>query len=346
MRMLEELTKRIKSGEKKIVGNDKKVETYNSRVDQIPETPPVLKGLDAKKFIQKPFPPSAAPKPIPKKIRMPDIPKYNRITDPNEHIISYTCGIKGNDLNDNEIESVLLKIFGETFSKGVFIWYHNLPPNSINSFAMLADAFVKAHVGTIKVATRKLDVFKIRQRNDEILREFVSRFQMERMELPPVSDDWEIQAFMQGLNDRSSIASRQLKHNPIELAVKSSRDTDREPRSNRERYQPYVDRRNNYSEHNAPQNDRRNDRGQSSRGLMNENGFDKHTDLVAPWLSEYNFSVDASGIVSAIGRIKDSWWPTPIQTNPSQRNRNLICKYHGTHGHKTKDYMQLREEVA
>jgi len=99
------------------VANDKKVETYNSRVDQIPGAPPILKGLDSRKFVHKPFPPSAAPKTIPKKFRMPKIPKYNRTTDPNAHVTSYTYAIKGNDLEDDEIESVLLKTLGETLSK-------------------------------------------------------------------------------------------------------------------------------------------------------------------------------------------------------------------------------------
>ncbi|XP_070029202.1 uncharacterized protein [Nicotiana sylvestris] len=219
MRMLEELTKRIESGEKEIVDNDKKMETYNFRVDQIPGAPLVLKGLDAKKFVQKSFPPSAALKLIPKKFGMPNIPKYNGATNPNEHITSYTYGIKGNDLNNDEIESVLLKKFGETLSKGAMILYHNLPPNSIDSFAMLADAFVKAHDGAIKVATRKSNVLKIRHSNDEILREFISQFQMERMDLPPVSDDWAVQAFMQGMNKRSSITSRQLKQNLVDYPL-------------------------------------------------------------------------------------------------------------------------------
>ena len=52
MKMLEELTKRIESGKKKIEVNDKKVETYNSQVDKIPGAPPILKGLDSKKFVQ------------------------------------------------------------------------------------------------------------------------------------------------------------------------------------------------------------------------------------------------------------------------------------------------------
>ncbi|XP_070013566.1 uncharacterized protein [Nicotiana sylvestris] len=216
MKMLEVLTKRNESGEKKIEDNDKKVKKFDSRVDQILGELPILKGLDSKKFVQRPFPQSAAPKPIPKKLHMPDIPKYNVTTDPNKHITSYMCGIKKNDLEDDDIESILLKEFGKTLSKGAMIWYHNLPPNSIDSFAMLADSFVKAHAGDIKFATRKSDVFKIRQRDNEMLRKFVSQFQIERMKLPPVTYDWAIQDFTQGLNECSSIASLQVKQNLVE----------------------------------------------------------------------------------------------------------------------------------
>ncbi|XP_070020777.1 uncharacterized protein [Nicotiana sylvestris] len=42
---------------------------------------------------------------------------------------------------------------------------------------------------------------------------------MECMELPLVRDDWSIQAFIQGLNERSSVASRQLKQNLIEYSA-------------------------------------------------------------------------------------------------------------------------------
>ncbi|XP_070049816.1 uncharacterized protein [Nicotiana tomentosiformis] len=314
IKMLEDLTKRIETGEKRIEENDKKVKTYNSRVNQIPGVPPMLKGLDSKKFVQKPFSPSAAPNPIPKKFHMPKIPKYNGITYPNEHVTSYTCAIKGNDLEDDEIESVLLKKLGETLSKGAMIWYYNLPLNSIDSFAMFADSFLKAHAEAIKVATRKSDLFKVRQKDNEMLREFVSRFQMERMDLPPVTDEWVVQAFTQGLNARSSVASQQLKQNLIEYSTvtwanvhnqyqlkirvkddllgaptgsvypnmpveRVKRDFDREPRSNKDRYQPYGrDRRDNGPVRNPVRNDRRNDRGQSSRGLMSKNGFDNNAE--------------------------------------------------------------------
>ncbi|XP_070052012.1 uncharacterized protein [Nicotiana tomentosiformis] len=377
------MTKQIESWEKKIEANDKKVETLNSRVDQIPGASPILKGLDSKKFVQKPFPPSAAPKPIPKKFRMPEIAKYNGPTDPNEHVTSYTCTIKGNDLGDDEIESVLLKKFGKTLSKRAIIWNHNLPPNSIDSFAMLADYFVKEHAGAIKVETRKSDLFKVKQKDNGMLKEFVSRFQMERMDLPPVADDWVVQAFTQGLNVRSSVALQQLKQNLIEYPAvtwadvhnryqskirvedyqlgapsgsvypvrtfdRVKRDIDCEPRPNKDRYQPYnVDRRSCGSGQNSMRNERRNDRSQSNRGLLTKNSFDRSImPKEAPRLSEYNFNIDVAAIVSAIRSIKDTKWPRLQKSDPTQRDPNHMCKYHGTHGHRTEDCRQLRDEVA
>ncbi|XP_060182040.1 uncharacterized protein LOC132611662 [Lycium barbarum] len=382
--MLEELTKRVESGENKIEANDKKVEKYNSRVNQIPGAPLVLKGPDSKKFVQIPFPPSAAPMKIPKRFRMPDIPKYNGTTDPNEHVTAYTCVIKGNDLADDERESVLLKKFEETLSKGAMIWYNNLPEHSINSFSMLDDTFVKAQARAIKVETRKSDLFNVKQRDDKNLREFVARFQMERMDLPPVTDDWAVQAFTQGLNSKISITPMELKknlvgypaiawvdvHNRYQLKIRFEDDkilrassvswhfnkesdrlrraVDRDSRSSYERYQPYpLDQRGNGRNSESGKNDRRNDRGQSSRGLINRNVVDRApVNRESPRLSEYNFCIDIATIAAAVIRNKETRHPRPIQYDPEKRDKSLICKYHHTHGHRTEDYRQPREEVA
>ncbi|XP_059310615.1 receptor-like protein 50 [Lycium ferocissimum] len=81
---------------------------------------------------------------------------------------------------------------------------------------MLTDAFIKAHAGAKKVQARKADIFRIAQRDDELLREFVNRFQRERMELPPVPEEWAAQAFTKGLNPWSSTASFKVKENLLE----------------------------------------------------------------------------------------------------------------------------------
>ncbi|XP_070015448.1 uncharacterized protein [Nicotiana sylvestris] len=195
------------------------------------------------------------------------------------------------------------------------------------------------------------------------------------MELPPVSDDWAVQAFTQGLNEPSSVALKQLKQNLVEYPVVTwsdvhnryqskikveddqlgapsgsvypSRVPANEPRPNKERYQQYTEDRRNAPRRNIPRNDRRTDRGQNPRGLSIRAIFDRHTrPTEAPGLSEYNFNVDVSDIVSAIGKIRETRCPRPILLDPSQKNHNLVCEFHGRHDHRTEDCRQLREEVA
>ncbi|XP_019256251.1 PREDICTED: uncharacterized protein LOC109234637 [Nicotiana attenuata] len=80
---------------------------------------------------------------------------------------------------------------------------------------------------------------------------------------------------------------------------------------------------------------------------MSKNGFDRTLrGREAPRLSEYNFNVDAASIVSTIGHIKETKWLRPLQSEPTQRDPILMCKYHDTHGHRTEDCQQLRKEVA
>nr|XP_033517625.1 uncharacterized protein LOC117281877 [Nicotiana tomentosiformis] len=109
-----------------------------------------------------------------------------------------------------------------------------------------------------------------------MLREFVSRFTIERIDLSSVANDWAVQPFTCGLNIRSSVASQQLKQNMIEY--------------------PAITWANVNNRSIGPKE--------------------------APRLSECNFNIDAAAIVSAIGRIKDTKWPRPLQYDLAQRDPN------------------------
>ncbi|XP_060178167.1 uncharacterized protein LOC132608112 [Lycium barbarum] len=126
------------------------------------------------------------------------------------------------------------------------------------------------------------------------------------------------------------------------------RVVDRDSRSSYDRYQPYpLDRRGNGRNNKSGKNDRRNDRGQSSRGLINRNAVDRAPgNRESPRLSEYNFCIDVATTAAAVIRNKEIRHPRPIQSDPEKRDKSLICKYHHTHGHRTEDCRQLREEVA
>ncbi|XP_059302100.1 uncharacterized protein LOC132054038 [Lycium ferocissimum] len=357
--MLETLAKRVDSTEKK-------VETYNSRVDQIPGAPPLLKGPNSKRYIQRPFPPSAAPKLIPKRFRMPDIQKYDGTTDPHEHVTSYACAIKGNDMEEDEIESVLLKKFGETLSKGALTWYDHLPEHSITSFEMLADAFVKAHAGAIKGAARNGWNY-------------------------PGAEEWAAQSFHEGAQYAKLGCLGQMKENLLEYEAvtwadvhnryeskirveddqlelspvksKMSRSFEKPRRgyeakseSAKERFRPYshperssfkTEKSREGPSHLSGRGSRMDTRPLNSRGPSFRGDTGSSTNNKGPpRISEYNFNVSTSDLVSAVGRVSDVRWPKPLRTDPGQRDPSVVCEYHATHGHKTEDCRQLREEVA
>ncbi|XP_070006338.1 uncharacterized protein [Nicotiana sylvestris] len=48
------------------------------------------------------------------------------------------------------------------------------------------------------------DIFKVKQGDTELLRDFVDRFQCERMTLPRVPDNWAAIAFASNLNDKNT----------------------------------------------------------------------------------------------------------------------------------------------
>ncbi|XP_070032591.1 uncharacterized protein [Nicotiana tomentosiformis] len=189
----------------------------NARMDQISGVPLILKGLDSKKYTQLPHKSSATPELIPKRFKMLEMPKYDGTSNPQEHITTYTTAVKGNDLAPHKIESVMLKTFGETLTRGALTWYSLLPEHSIDYFEMLTDSFIKAHAGARKVQSRKADIFRIAQGESKLLREFITRFQKERMLLPVVPDKWAAEAFTKGLNPRSSDASRKMKESLLEF---------------------------------------------------------------------------------------------------------------------------------
>ncbi|XP_070004470.1 uncharacterized protein [Nicotiana sylvestris] len=204
--------------------NQRQLKEQNDRIEQIPGVPPVIKGVDMDKYSQQPWNPSVSLLPIPKKFKMHDVPKYDGTTDPRNHVTTFTTNVKGNDLTKQEIESVLVKKFGETLTKGALTWYSLLPKISINSFAELTDSFIKAHSGAQKVEKRMEDIFKIKQGDSELLRDFVNRFQREIMTLPRVPDNWAAIAFTSNLNEKSSEATRRLKESLREFPATTWND--------------------------------------------------------------------------------------------------------------------------
>ncbi|XP_070043033.1 uncharacterized protein [Nicotiana tomentosiformis] len=244
-------------------------------------------------------------------------------------------------------------------------------------------SFIKAHGGARKVKARKVDIFRIAQGESELLREFVTRFQKERMLLPAVLDEWAAGAFNKGLNPRSSAASWKLKksllefqattwadvHNRYESKIrikvdqvsfpsstkgreknkqKSKYDYDADRQTSRGWFLPYErteGRIRGFRTADKFTIDRRIDRGRNNQSLQDKEVAGSR-DPSYPKLSEYNFNVSILELVSAMRNIKEARFPKPMRSNSSHRDLNLWCEYHGTNGHRTGDSRHLWEEVA
>nr|XP_009602031.1 uncharacterized protein LOC104097195 [Nicotiana tomentosiformis] len=90
---------------------------------------------------------------------------------------------------------------------------------------------------------------------------------------------------------------------------------------------------------------RRIDLGQNKKSLQDKK-LSCSRDSTYPKLSEYNFNVSVVELVSVMVNIKEAMFPRSMRSDPSQRDPNLWCEYHGTNGHLTGDCRHMRNEVA
>ena len=97
---MREITGKIDRTAKKA---EKNVKEFQRRLSQIPGAPPVIERPDYKKYSQWAYTPESPPELILKQFKMPDILKYDRTTNLQDHITAYSMTVKGNDLQEKEI---------------------------------------------------------------------------------------------------------------------------------------------------------------------------------------------------------------------------------------------------
>ncbi|XP_019223667.1 PREDICTED: uncharacterized protein LOC109205414 [Nicotiana attenuata] len=226
------------------------------------------------------------------------------------------------------------------------------------------------------------DIFKIKQGDSELLREFVDRFQRERMTLPLVPDNWAAMAFASNLNKKSSEATRRLKESLREFPATtwndvynryntklrieedtisrsqkeekvSSRRAETEKRSGKNRYEPYMvpaGRDSRSKQDNSRYDHRSRDResGSSSRFGKDRNARETRDDdrCLKARFGGYNFNISTSELVAVLRSMGDKVrWLKEIRSNPNRRNLDHWCEFHNYHCHKTTDCRLLQGEV-
>ncbi|KAM1944914.1 hypothetical protein ACFX15_013100 [Malus domestica] len=92
-------------------------------------------------------------------------------------------------------------LFLSTLSGGALNWYCRLPPETVDSFEELRKLFVSQHIFQTDHLHSADDLYTIRQKPDESLREYVGCFSHEYSRCAEVDDKTALKTFAAGLHD-------------------------------------------------------------------------------------------------------------------------------------------------
>ncbi|GFZ03486.1 hypothetical protein Acr_16g0001100 [Actinidia rufa] len=120
---------------------------------------------------------------------------YEGKTDPMDHLDSYKSLMSLQGCSDE----VMYKAFSATLKGSARSWFRKLPPGTIDSFGNLSRLFV-ANFMSCRIRQKNAShLFIVHQKETEVLKDYVKRFNQAVLEVKDPSDKVVIMAMMEGL---------------------------------------------------------------------------------------------------------------------------------------------------
>ena len=262
---------------------------------------------------------------------MPQIESYDRVKDPLDHLETFKTLMHLQGV----VDEIMCRAFPTTLKGPARIWFSRLTPNFISTFKKLSAQFTSHFIGGHRYKKSTTCLMSFRQREDETLRSYITRFNKEALSIKEVDDKILVAAFTNGLQEGKFLFSL-YKNDPKTMlevlyrAVKymNAKDAllarEEKPRK-RERLE---DARQDQGRKKPRIGDRRDERRPKPPGGR----FMSFTPLNAP-------------LDQVLMQIKDEWtltFPGKLKSDPSKRSRNKYCRFHRDHGHNTIDCYDLK----
>lgn len=272
--------------------------------------------------------------PLPQKFRMPQIESYNGVKDPLDHLETFKTLMHLQGVPDK----IMCRAFSTTLKGPARIWFNRLTPSSINTFKELSAQFTSHFIGGHRYKRSTVCLMSIKQREDEMLRSYVTCFNKEALSIDEADDKILVTAFTNGLrkgkflfslykNDlktMSEVLYRATKYMNVEDALLAREEKPRK----RERLE---DTRQDQGRKKPRTGDRRDERRPKPLGGR----FTSFTPLNAP-LDQVLIQIKDEGTLTFPGKLK---------SDPTKRSRNKYCRFHHDHSHDTAECYDLKQQI-
>ncbi|KAK2433879.1 hypothetical protein QL285_019087 [Trifolium repens] len=282
---------------------------------------------------------------VPPNFKIPQLPSFDGKTDPLEHLMAVgtQTAILGAE------EHLKCKLLSSTFKDAALRWYMNLPKNSITGYQDFHRKLIHQFSGSKHIQVTATNMFSLRQRSSESLREYLARFSEATIKVSNPNQEMFVAAFHNGL--RAGHFNESLAQKPAETmqevmkraecyikgeesnAEKRSRDhKERAPEAGNNRYPDYQRRRWPSKDHRTPRS--------SGNSYYPPRRANKPFEEYAPLNRAKVHILDE---ILQAGLAKRP--PAPDRQYTMGRNENEWCHYHRCKGHDTEKCFRLKDLI-
>lgn len=146
--------------------------------------------------IDSPFTTSVNSFPLPPKFGMPQIESYDGVKDPLDHLETFKTIMHFQEVPDK----IMCRAFPTMLKDPARVWFSRLTPSSINTFKELSAQFTSHFIGGHQYKRSTTCLMSIKQREDETLRAYITRFNKETLSIDEADDKILVAAFTSGLH--------------------------------------------------------------------------------------------------------------------------------------------------
>jgi hypothetical protein len=288
---------------------------------------------------------------MPDKFKMPRIEKYDGSGDPQDHLEAFREHL----ILHGTPDKIACRAFPLTLKGVAKDWFTRLPPKSVGTFKELGRLFLTQFLATRQRKKNATCLLTLHQGKDESLKDFMLRFNREKLEVDTPDDKTLLCALMQGVRGEGPLKAEVGRKNVNKVTLPQFMELMEEFIHQEELVGTFLKaqtmeeqaKKESKRDSNAPKlkEEKNPRRGEKKLGPLLRSEPKK---IEPPRFRKEVFTPLNASLTEVFSAIKGDLafrWPQKMKTDPFKRDQNKFCEYHADHGHLTEDCISLCREI-